>query len=458
MKDLGRVTSEAGRKRRRAWVAAGAAGALALAALVGWISRPAPVDERRAEVPFPWLRAPSTLEPHPGAAPAAEAPQAAASSPASAALAGRAAGASGPVAHELCGLGRIVVPGGGGDREGGALPELPAPVGRFAFEEAQARLLQTLGGGDARLRVAAGLLQQPTTSDPAAEAAWARGLIADALASRDAQALRWAATACPFVEDEGACRRRLVRARVQAEPANALHWLDWAAEEPASADAAWAGLARAQYWREHPLGLAGVLLGAVPPDVPGYLIGSLSMEAMARDTAFPAPPLAPVLQRCRAASSGAPAGSTAALAAGATPPAPAAECERLARLLVEHGDSVQSLMLGRELGEHIGWAAPQLQRLDEEVAALQKQEHHWAVDEKRPLGCDTVERQRQHIAAVQRDGELAVLRRNLAAARTATAPGAAGAPAATGGSPVAAATVPPASPAPAPATSAPRPR
>ncbi|MCL4695642.1 MAG: hypothetical protein KJ023_01060 [Burkholderiaceae bacterium] len=387
--------------RRRLLVLGGLAVVAALAAFVWW-PRTGP-EERRAEVPFPWLRAPSTNEPMPGAAPSpAEAAAAAASAAVSA---GRAA--SGPVAHDLCGLGRIVVAGGGGDREGGALPELPAPVGRFAFEDAQRRLLQTLAGGDARLRVAAGLLQQPTPGDPAAEAAWARGLVAEALASRDAQALRWAATACPFVDDETACRRRLVRARVQAEPANALHCLDWAAEEPGSADAAWAGLARAQYWREHPLGLAGVLLAAVPPDVPGYLIGSLSMEAMARDAAFPAPPLDPALQRCR----------------GVTGP----DCERLARLLVERGDSVQSLMLGRELGEHAGWAPAQLQRLDDEVAALQKQEHHWAVDDKRPLGCETIERQRQHIAAVQRDGELAVLRRNLAAARPASAAAATGA-------------------------------
>ncbi|MBK9135314.1 MAG: hypothetical protein IPM15_13505 [Betaproteobacteria bacterium] len=394
--------------RRRVVVLGGLAVVLvALAAWVWW-PRAAP-EEQRAEVPFPWLRAPTTIEPMPGAAPSATEPHAAASAASGAALPARTA-ASGPVAHDLCGLGRIVVPGsadGGGDREGGALPQLPAPVGRFAFEDAQRRLLQTLAGGDARLRVAAGLLQQPTPGDPAAEAAWARGLVADALASRDAQALRWAATACPFVDDEGACRRRLVRARVQAEPANALHWLDWAAEEPGSADAAWAGLARAQYWREHPLGLAGVLLAAVPPDVPGYLIGSLSMEAMARDAAFPAPPLDPALQRCR----------------GVTGP----DCERLARLLVERGDSVQSLMLGRELGEHAGWAPAQLQRLDDEVAALQKQEHHWAVDDKRPLGCETIERQRQHIAAVQRDGELAVLRRNLAAARPASAAAATGA-------------------------------
>ncbi|MBI5720107.1 MAG: hypothetical protein HZC37_20730 [Burkholderiales bacterium] len=341
---------------------------------------------------FPWSRAPAGTE----AAPLGAPPAAAAAPPSPA--------AAGPAAFDLCGLGRIVVPASAPERDGGDLAGLPAPVGRFPLQEAQARLLQTLSAGDAKLRVAARLLQQPADVDPAAEASWARGLLADAMASRDAQALRWAGAACPFVDDELGCRQRLARARVQAEPANALHWLDWANEEPEAADAAWAGLARAQYWREQPLGLAGLLLRAVPADVPGYLMSTLAVDAMSRDVAFPAPPLSLALQRCPARVGG--SGS-----------ASAGECERLARLLVERGDSVQALMLGRELGEHIGWAAPQLQRLDEEVDLLQKQEHHWSVDERRPLGCETVDSQRSHIAAVEREGELAVLRRNLAVAR-----------------------------------------
>ena len=289
---------------------------------------------------------------------------------------------------------------------------MPAPLGRFPLQDAQARLLQNLSAGDAQQRVAARLLQDPADADPttptaqAAQAAWARGLLADALASRDPQALRWAGAACTYVDDELACRQRLARARVQAEPANALHWLEWAHQEPAAADAAWAGLTtRAQYWREQPLGLTAVLMRAVPTDIPGYLQSTLAVDAMSRDVAFPGPPLTLALERCAAARSAGGAGSPSA-----------GECDRLARLLVDRSDSVQALMLGRELGEHIGWPAPQLQRLEQEVQVLQKQEHSWAIDERRPLGCETVEGQRSYIAAVEREGELVVLRRNLAAA------------------------------------------
>lgn len=401
-----------GRVRRRRWARAGAALAAVVAMLgsVAWWQLGSERDGVRlhaAAQAFPWLRAPST-------APAPEAPvvQEASQAPAATNTTATGTAPAASAAHELCGLGRIVVgPPVAREQDRTPLAELPAPVGRFALHEAEARMAQALSAGDAKQRVAARMLQQPAEDDPAAQAAWAKSLVADALASRDPQALRWAGAACPFVEDDAACRLRLVRARVNAEPANALHWLEWAQEEPASAEAAWVGLQRAQYWREQPLGLAGVAvraLVAAAPDVPGYVQSTLATEAMARDVAFPAPPLTSVLQRCPAARPGGRGANTAnAQSSGA--------CEQLARLLVERSDSVQGLMLGRELGAHVGWNAERLERLDDEVLTLQKQEHHWAVDARQPLGCQTVEGLQQHIAAVEREGELAVLRRNSAA-------------------------------------------
>jgi hypothetical protein len=205
-----------------------------------------------------------------------------------------------------------------------------------------------------------------------------------------------------------------------AEPANALHWLDWANDEPEAAEAAWAGLQRARYWREQPLGLAAAsmrALGTMGADVPGYLRATLAVDAMARDASYPAPPIAMLLERCPARPGAVtPAGGSGASGASAGASASAsADCDRLARLLLEQSDSVQALMLGRELGEHIGWSSERVRRLDEEVEALQRQEAHWSVDARRPLACETVEGQGSHIAAVEREGELAVLRRNLAA-------------------------------------------
>ncbi len=391
-------------RRSRARTVAGLAIGLALGLALGlgttaWWLVPAGDGglQRVAVAVFPWARAPMGVEP----GPAAPVPDVAGAS----AAAASASAAAGPVVVELCGLGRVTVPRLSNEERGAPLAELPAPLGRHALHEAQARLAQSLGAGDARQRVAARLLLEPTDDDAAVQGAWARALLAEALASGDAQALRWAGAACPFVEDESQCKRQLARARVHAEPANALHWLDWAHDEPEAAGAAWAGLQRARYWREQPLGLAAASMRALSTmgaDVPGYLRATLAVDAMARDASYPAPPISMLLERCAARPAG---------AAGA-----AADCDRLARLLVEKSDSVQALMLGRELGEHIGWPAERVRRLDEEVEALQKQEAHWAVDARRPLACETVDGQGSHIVAVEREGELAVLRRNLAAA------------------------------------------
>jgi len=400
-------------RRRPGRTVASVAVGLALAAGVAWWWMPPDGAAGRlaGEQGFPWARAPMAPEGAPGPAPSA-------SGEPTAPLAGLAS-TPGPVAVDLCGLGRVVVPGKSNEEPGSPLAQLPAPLGRHALHEAQARLGQALGAGDAKQRVAARLLLEPTDDDAAVQAAWARALLADALASRDAQALRWASAACPFVDDESRCKRQLARARVQAEPANALHWLDWANDEPEATEAAWAGLLRARYWREQPLGLAAAsmrALNALGTDVPGYLRATLAVEAMARDASYPAPQITIVLERCPARPGGGGSTGTSGTSGPSGPPGAAADCDRLARLLLERGDSVQALMLGRELGEHIGWPAEQVRRLDEEVEALQKQEARWAVDAKRPLACETVEGQGSHIEAVEREGELAVLRRNLAAA------------------------------------------
>ncbi len=389
---------------RKLAVVAGIVGAMMAVGVTWWLLQPPRegVKLHAQAQTFPWARAPGHAAGSEEDAPDASDVQGALPAPTASQSA-----TGGPVAFDLCGLGRIVVPRAarnGPSRDGGPLAELPAPVGRFAYQEVQARVVQALSSGDARQRVAARMLQSHPEDDPGAQIAWARGLLTDAIASRDAQALRWAGAACPFVDDELQCRRQLVRARVQAEPANALHWLEWAHEEPEAADAAWAGLLRAHYWREMPMGLAGASLRAVTADVPPYLQSTLAEEAMGRDAAFPGPPLDIALERC--------GGARGSGGRGAAPSGSAAACERLARLLIERGDSVQALMLGRELGEHIGWPAEQLRRLDEEVGALQKQELHWSIDERRPLGCETVDRQRSHITAVELEGELAPLRRN----------------------------------------------
>lgn len=302
-----------------------------------------------------------------------------------------------PAAAELCGLGTVKPPADGGEQA--LLARLPAPVGRHALDEARQGALRTLAAGDARQRAAAWLLAQPEGDGVRAEdsAAWAGGFVAEALATRDPQALRWAGQACRFMADGPACRHALVRARVQAEPANAVHWVDWAHEEPAAAEAAWAGLQQAGYWRDGTATLAGAVRRGLPPQLPGYLSGALLVDASGREAAMQGVVTDLVDDRCAA-----PGGPEQAA------------CDRLAHLMLERSDSVLTLWQGRKLAKRLGWPEATLQAVEQEVRSLTRAWAEAPPDEGRLLGCPQVQALQAQVAAFEQDGELAALRRRAA--------------------------------------------
>ncbi|MFG6433731.1 hypothetical protein [Roseateles sp. LYH14W] len=133
------------------------------------------------------------------------------------------------------------------------VPALSPHDQAMALQRAVA-MLASGSGGDAVLAL---LMQRPPTDD----AAWAEQVRLAALRSQDAQALRWAASACATP----ACRRELLQERLRLEPDNAVHWLAWLDEHPAAMDEAWQGLAAARYWREQPLALGERVGRALPP-------------------------------------------------------------------------------------------------------------------------------------------------------------------------------------------------
>lgn len=308
--------------------------------------------------------------------------------------------AASPAFWELCDLGRVPVPPGM-RLPRGELPPIPAPLGRDALAAQMERVVAALRAGDPKSRLAAQMWSQPETDDAQDQATWAAGVLAEARASRDPQALRWAAHACRFVADGPSCRAELARARVQAEPANALHWLHWMQEEPDAADAAWAGLVRAQYWREAPMALATTTLAALPADTPAYLRSVLLVDALGRDAAEGVPSPQPVQQFCKEAAPGTPRH---------------AECEHITRLFVEHGDSPLALWQGVKLARQQGWPAERVDPLAKEVQALGTLQAGWYHDEQQPLACASTEAQRRFLATVARDGELAARRAALARA------------------------------------------
>jgi hypothetical protein len=207
------------------------------------------------------------------------------------------------------------------------VPALSAHDQAMALQRAVA-LLASGSGGDAVLAL---LLQRPAGDD----AAWAEQVRLAALRSQDAQALRWAASACAT----SACRRELLQERLRLEPDNALHWIAWLDENPAAADEAWQGLAAARHWHERPLALGERVGRALPP---GLL--PAQREALLqplRDQPWAAPP-APSTQLANACGHYGPAHPIGAA------------CAHAATLLLTGSDSPTAWQQGADLARQLG--------------------------------------------------------------------------------------------------------
>jgi len=310
--------------------------------------------------------------------------------PAMPAPAASAAAVPASVTTELCGTGRVPLRNAGDNTEADAFDQLPEPVGRLALQELQARLLQALASGDARQRTAAWLLRQPAAADPAAQSAWAAGLLAEARAGGDAQALRWAATACNHAPNGAQCRRELALARAQAEPGNGLHWLEWAPEAANEAEQqqAWQGVLRASNWHEYPGGLTAVTqaaLAALQPVPPAYLRARLARETMGRDSTEVPEGQDWLESQCASHR---------------------ASCAQVADRMSTEADSVALLLLAAALGRHVGWPEDRLQALAATTQAFHDRLPRWPESPQAALGCSAAEPQLAHIQDVAQRGEV----------------------------------------------------
>ena len=294
------------------------------------------------------------------------------------------------VTVELCGTGRLPLRTGPGGAETDAFETLPDPLGRWAIQELQGRLLRMLATGDARQRVAAWLLRQPEEADPAAQAAWAAGLLAEARAGGDTQALRWAAAACGHADDATRCRHDLALARVRAEPDNGVHWLEWAQEAASASEQAeaWQGLVRARRWHERPGGLTAVTqaaLATLQPVPPAYLRARLARETLGRDTAQAPGGQAWLEQQCAQHRD---------------------DCAQVAERMRDDADSAALLQQAAALGRQAGWAEERLQTLAAATQAFHARLPQWPQTPPAALACATAEPLLAHAEAVARHGEV----------------------------------------------------
>jgi hypothetical protein len=193
------------------------------------------------------------------------------------------------------------------------------------------RAIAMLASGSGGEAVLALLMQRPAGDD----AAWAEQVRLAALRSQDAQALRWAASACPT----SACRRELLQERLRLEPDNAVHWIAWLDENPAAVDEAWQGLAAARRWHEQPLALGERMARALPPALLPAQREALLQPL--RDQPWAAPPVP---------------STTLANACGHYGPTHAigAACAHAATLLLTRSDSHTAWQQGADLARQMG--------------------------------------------------------------------------------------------------------
>jgi hypothetical protein len=299
---------------------------------------------------------------------------------------------------DLCGLGRLSVTDTDEDADVATLEGLPAPVGQTPLAQAKARWLGELREGGAGTSVAALLLDKPATNDDEAKRLWGEALLRAAYTSENAAALTWAEEACTYAADDGACRLSLVRARLRADPTNAVHWVALADEDPTAAEEAWRGLLAAKRWTESPQALESMTQAALPDDVPAYVRQALGEQVRARAATLPAPSESFVQERCQ-------------------DPVPERkqQCDHLIRMLLERGDSLHTLSQAAQLAQASGWAPEQLNKMNQELQALASAEVLAAPDKRQPLSCASAEASSRFAADVRQLGELGALQARRAA-------------------------------------------
>jgi hypothetical protein len=300
---------------------------------------------------------------------------------------------------DLCGLGRLsVATDTEDDPDVTKLEGLPAPVGQTPLAEAKARWLGELRERGAGTSVAALLLDKPVTNDDEAKRLWSEALLRAAYTSQNAAALTWAEEACAYAADDGACRLSLVRARLRADPMNAVHWIALADEDPTAAEEAWRGLLAANRWAESPQALESMTQAALPDDVPAYVRQALGEQVRARAATLPAPSETFVQERCQDPLS-----------------ERKQQCDHLIRMLLERGDSLHTLSQATQLAQASGWAPEQLNKMNQELQALASAEVLAAPDKRQPLSCASAGASSRFAAEVRQLGELGALRGRRAA-------------------------------------------
>jgi len=261
---------------------------------------------------------------------------------------------------------------------------LPPALGQQALAAARQRMLAALQAGDTRSRGAALVLKNASQRAIAGPA-----LARLARETDDATVMGWAVSLCMGGSGAEHCGGLDSSDWQNLEPDNAAADMAFVAEEPDAKDEAMRSLPQARRYWLHAGQMVAAVIKALPPSEPGYLRLALAQEAAAQEAAVLEPLMKGLADACR--------------------PAPAAgkprqaECDALARLLVERSDSLRAQAIGLTVGELAGWPAARLSALRAEQNALAALSP--AYDPQQPFSCASVEAGLRWFDDVAREGE-----------------------------------------------------
>jgi hypothetical protein len=293
---------------------------------------------------------------------------------------------------DLCGVGRVPVPAGTSPTASVAdsWHGLPAPMGDTALEDVRRRMLALLPNAGPRDQLLA-LIWRGAGAGEIANLARSSG---------DGLVMRWAVARCQAAP-ASECNGLSSRDWAKLEPDNAAAWLTLWADEPTADAEVMAALRAGVRHQTHEQSLTAAMLAAVPPDVPGYVRGLLAVEVMGIQAAMGDRTGADLLfRRCRAPL---------------LPDSPQrSQCDLVAQLLVERGDSFRARSLGLSLATKLAWPVERLRALrvsHEAIAAAAAA----AVAGPQPLSCGTLEPLLATLSQAPQLGEFAAWQQHLAA-------------------------------------------
>jgi hypothetical protein len=320
---------------------------------------------------------------------------------------------------DLCGVGRLPIPPALVALGVEAMLALPRHLGEDPQNAARKSLLNVMEHGSPRSQAAAalwrnqsamleGLRLATSAASAASPNAWAPpttsaqtlqvvAKLAGA-AETDAVLAAWLVNLCGT---DPACRADAKARWLRADPDNGLARAEalGPTSSPESQAKARTTLSQAKHFQMQHGALAATVLASMPAEVPLYIQHMLLIEAVIVEGAYLIPPLAPFVDLCKTP----------------TDAAARAECDAIARLMVERSDTLLVHRIGLKVGELSGWPK-------DEVAARRAEtdsrhlgpEMNWLLT---PNSCDAVKATKTWILELAEKGELAVLRERAKVAK-----------------------------------------